>query len=117
MGQASAFLRNTSLGFMHYCPACDLPHFIATKGDGPTWSFNDDVEKPTFGPSVKVTYEGKDAGQDRGDGHKAPARCCHYFIKGGVIEFCGDSSHELAGRTVALPELPPRFRDGSFAVD
>jgi hypothetical protein len=31
---------------------------------------------------------------------------CHYFIRAGKIEFCGDSPHNLAGQTVDLPDWP-----------
>jgi len=43
------------------------------------------------------------------DESRAPATGCHYFIKAGQIEFCGDSTYALAGQTVqifaAIPEL------------
>lgn len=31
---------------------------------------------------------------------------CHYFIKAGRIEFCGDCTHALKGQTVDLPDFP-----------
>ena len=43
---------------------------------------------------------------------------CHYFIGGpagdkpGMIEFCPDSPHKLAGQTVALPPWP--YAPGSY---
>ena len=120
MGQASLYLRNTREGFLHYCPGCDGVHEISIRrrpdNTGIVWDFNGDVNRPTFSPSVKVTYNGRDADADRGDGYRAPAACCHYFLRGGVIEFCSDSTHSLAGQTVPLPELPDRFKDGAFHV-
>jgi hypothetical protein len=34
---------------------------------------------------------------------------CHSFIKEGMIEFQTDCKHELAGKTVHLPEFPPNY--------
>jgi hypothetical protein len=36
---------------------------------------------------------------------------CHYFLQDGALQYCGDSTHGLAGKTVPLPELPPEHRD------
>jgi len=33
-----------------------------------------------------------------------PPEHCHSFIRDGQIEFCSDSTHELAGKTVRLLE-------------
>ena len=102
-------------GYQHWCPGCERLHYIRVKGDAPIWSFNGDIDKPTFAPSVRITYNGRDAGQvrydDDGKPHRAPASCCHYFLTGGQLQFCGDSTHALAGRTVDLPDLPPELRD------
>jgi hypothetical protein len=108
MGQISPKLRRTVQGYAHWCPACQGIHVI-----GDSWAFDGKIDNPTFSPSVKVTYPGPDAGQLR-DGHRAPAACCHYFLRAGWIEFCGDSTHGLAGQTIALPDLPPHLTDGTF---
>jgi hypothetical protein len=96
----------TSEGFWHWCPGCKMTHAIYTahhqhpggpdQSRKPTWSFNGDDHAPTFGPSVR---------HDWGMINEKP-KLCHYFIRNGLIEFCGDSTHELAGKTVALPEIP-----------
>lgn len=78
----------------HTCPGCDEEHLIPMWGDTP-WAFNDDFEKPTLSPSVKHTINHRDE----------PSKVCHYFIKNGMIEYCGDSFHALAGQTVPLPLL------------
>lgn len=79
-------------GWRHYCPGCKWMHVIHTDGraqqNGHKWTFNGDMEKPTFSPSVHLVGQ------------------CHYFIRDGMIDFCGDSKHELAGKTVPLPDLP-----------
>lgn len=61
------------------------------------WSFNGNYERPTFQPSVLVTYDGPDAGQDG-----APPAVCHSFVTDGQIQFLGDCTHALAGQTVPL---------------
>lgn len=111
MGQVSAVLRNVTGGYSHWCPGCRGAHVIPTGEPYQTrWRFDGNVDRPTFSPSVKITYCGKDAGQER-DGGRAPSACCHYFIRAGQIEFCGDSTHELAGKTVTLPALPEGMTD------
>jgi hypothetical protein len=39
------------------------------------------------------------------------SHCCHYFLHAGVLKFCGDSKHALAGKEVALPDHPSHLRD------
>ncbi len=58
------------------------------------WDFNGDMEAPTFSPSILSR-------QDRG----GVPFVCHSFIRNGMIEFLGDCTHALAGKTVPLPEL------------
>jgi hypothetical protein len=38
---------------------------------------------------------------------------CHSFVRGGMIEFLGDSTHDLAGQTVPVPDLPDWITDES----
>lgn len=93
--------RDTLLGFR--CPGCASTHYIQHGAeDGPNWSWNGNLEKPTFTPSVLVTYPGKDAGQDG-----APPAVCHSFVTDGRIQYLGDCTHVLAGQTVDLPPWEP----------
>jgi hypothetical protein len=117
MGQVSAGLRRVQGGYAHWCPACEGVHCIQTDAEsGPRWTFDGNVDKPTFGPSVRITYNGPDADtrSDRRDGARAPSRCCHYFLIAGELRFCGDCSHELSGKTIPLPALPEGLSDGYF---
>lgn len=75
-----------------YCPGCKAFHMITAEG----WSFNGDVDKPTFSPSLVV-----DANS---------STVCHSFIREGKIEFLSDSYHELAGQTVDLPSFELELR-------
>ena len=87
-------------GFVHWCPGCEQKHVIPTSG-AVAWSFNEDMEKPTFQPSVRHEWdEGARGSSDFG------RKRCHYFIVDGVIQFCGDCTHALSGKNVPLPELP-----------
>ena len=85
------------------CPGCGQYHRIPTRQDNgegkqhPVWDFNGDVDKPTFSPSLLV----------RGSHDEGGRFVCHSFIREGRIEFLGDCVHELAGKTVELPDLPP----------
>lgn len=71
------------------------------------WTFDGNEAAPTFAPSVLVYHWSKYGP----DGHKAEGAekitDCHYFLRAGRIEFCSDSRHALAGKTVDLPELEP----------
>lgn len=71
--------------------------------NGARWSFDGNADAPTFAPSINITI-GPDP--DTGETER-----CHYFIRAGQIEFCGDSTHALAGQTVPLPDLPEDYRD------
>lgn len=66
-----------------------------------TWDWNGSLDKPTFTPSILVTYSGADAGRDG-----APPARCHSWVADGRIEYLGDSTHAMAGQTVDLPEMP-----------
>lgn len=80
------------------CPGCKVIHILPVAKyknyPGPIWDFNRDFEKPTINPSIFV---------NRGSTNPA-APACHSFIRDGRIQFLNDSSHELAGQTVDLPE-------------
>ena len=93
MSLVSAVLRRTKTGYMHWCPGCHAAHHIPVSGHV-TWTFDGNVDAPTFAPSVRHSWSGFEGGQ------------CHYFIRGGRIEFCADSTHARAGQTVPLPPFP-----------
>jgi hypothetical protein len=83
-------------GFMHWCPACMEPHRIWTTAknrNGATWSFNNDMEAPSFDPSVNISW-----GTD--------GRRCHYHLTAGKLIYLTDCTHHLAGKTIPLPDFP-----------
>lgn len=120
MGQVSAKLRRTERGYSYWCQGCEEVHAVTTGPGG--WSFDGNLERPTFSPSVLVrsghflTGGGKPCWCTYYAEHpdKEPIfKCsvCHTFITGGVVQFLGDCTHALAGQTLELPDLPPELRD------
>lgn len=83
-----AMLSDGSLyGLSFHCPGCGFGHIFTTD-----WTFNGDMEKPTFSPSL-LNYNPRDKSYR-----------CHLFVRDGRIEFCGDCSHSLAGKTVEMED-------------
>jgi len=77
---------------MFHCPGCKCAHGVVTEGNQqPVWSWNGDMKRPTFSPSVLVL--GGEAGR------------CHLFVREGRLQFLADCHHELAGQTVDMVEL------------
>ena len=91
-------------GYMFWCPGCksnhsfrtapadpDLPHLRNSDGSlPPVWSFDGNMDAPSFTDSL--LYQ------------NASPRC-HLYVRNGMIEFCPDCEHGLAGQTVPLPDL------------
>jgi hypothetical protein len=78
-------LRRATGRYFHWCPACRELHPLPDK-----WSFNGNVERPSFSPSFRQHTT-------RGE--------CHYTIADGQIHFYADSYH---GREdiVTMPNFP-----------
>jgi len=111
-------------GIKWYCPGCDantrgtglhvLPVHWLPPGENresplvagkPHWSFNGSMEAPVFGPSVLSSWD-----EWQGDGVPPKKHVCHSFVgcngaAPGQIVFLGDCTHDLAGKTVDLPEV------------
>lgn len=101
MGALSPILRGGEDGaLLFHCPGCNGAHRVMVgEGRGPRWGYNGNPNKPTFTPSLLVTYNGTDA--DTAEGIPA---ICHSFVTDGRIQFLDDSTHHLAGQTVDIPE-------------
>lgn len=108
MAQYGRYLRVGDGSYYHWCPGCSMLHRIpVTASQGPNWKFNGDKDTPDFKPSVRITHNGdpeylREAGI---------AACCHYFIDNGNLNYCADSTHDFAGKSIPLPELPIAYRD------
>lgn len=69
-----------------------LPVILSGTRDGTgRWTWNGSTEAPTLRPSVKTD--------------SWPGWVCHSWINDGCAQFLADSTHELAGQTVALLEV------------
>jgi hypothetical protein len=82
--------------------ACEELHPLP---DG--WTFNGDVERPTFTPSFKHEWDQGPLDPRRKPGH----HICHYVVTDGRVAYCGDCTHALAGQTIDMPPLPEEFTD------
>ena len=82
--------------FFFECPGCEIPHGInCGTRPGPVWSFGNNLEKPTFSPSILCSYEW---------GVERKKHVCHSFVRNGDIQFLSDCTHDYAGKTVPIPE-------------
>lgn len=93
------------VGHLIECPACGHGHLFENdqhpnvpKRGGYGWTFNGDLEKPTFTPSMLVRWGGLKDGVE-------VTKICHSFVTDGKIQFLSDCTHHLAGQTVDLPEM------------
>lgn len=93
----------TLYGWTIFCPGCRHEHVIHAGEKG--WKFNGDFQCPSFSPSLLVyPHEEFVDDEDIESGTRETPRC-HSVITNGNIAFCSDSTHELKGQTVPLPEL------------
>lgn len=90
------------------CPACHFGHGPIIRRPagqiGPLWSWNGDVERPTFTPSLVVRV-GPMPTVPVGRPDAGKTIVCHSFIREGRIQFLSDCTHALAGQTVDLPPI------------
>ncbi|WP_128003473.1 DUF6527 family protein [Piscinibacter defluvii] len=133
MGALSSKLRNVAGGGLTFwCAGCREAHTVWTgQGPGPRWTWNGDVERPVFGPSVLVRTGHYADGKSPADcficqEHRAHPdddhgswRCtiCHTYVgcngaQPGEIIYLSDCTHDLAGKVIPLPDMPQyRERD------
>lgn len=77
--------------YLYFCEGCGYEHAFALKSEGGHHTFNMDMERPTVSPSLLE--------------NKTPGRACHSFIKDGTIQYLNDCHHDLAGKTIELPDI------------
>lgn len=111
MSQVSTVLRRGEGRYFHWCPACERMHVLP---DG--WTFNGNLEKPTFSPSFKhsgkrtVNVKGIWTGEwHRGADGRPADGTCHYIITDGRIQFCNDSWHKRSD-VVDMPPIPEHLK-------
>ncbi len=90
------------------CPGCGHYHGytieLGSGEQGPVWTFNGNLESPTFSPSLRTWYNLADP--------NIPHYQCHFFVTDGVIRFCGDCVSDgkpapWNGKIIPLPDLDP----------
>lgn len=108
-----------------WCQGCGETHSIWAEGGEPgrAWSWNGDVDRPVFSPSVltRSGHHAYDTPQEtcwctyRRDhpGEENVPKCqrCHTFVgcngaQPGEVIFLSDCTHSLAGTVQPLPDLP-----------
>lgn len=93
----------TSTGYMIRCPACQWHEFPKVGKLGASWTFNGNLERPTFQPSMNYRFNPSDSK------HYSPnikSSQCHFIVTNGRIAFCGDCTHHLKGQTLELEPWP-----------
>lgn len=80
------------LGYSFYCKGCREPHVYWTSGKL-VWSFNGNLERPTFTPSLLNTWTNHEEGI---------RLVCHLFLTDGIVSYCGDCTHEMSGMSYQL---------------
>lgn len=101
-------------GLTYWCQGCQEAHGIRTKGPG-AWTWNGDMERPVFGPSVLTTGKRKPTEEEwarirAGEKLEMPEERCHTFVgcngaKPGEVIFLDDCTHGLRG-VHPFPDLP-----------
>lgn len=83
------------VGYVFHCPGCEHGHIFYVRGSV-AWSFNGNVDRPTFQPSLLNTCAN----------HPDPKqRRCHLYLTDSRLTFLADCSHDYAGKTFDLPEV------------
>ena len=91
------FHRTKDNHLVFHCLGCDMIHVVDER-----WTFNNDFNKPTISPSLKVSYPYNDE-----------EHICHSFIRDGIMQYLSDCTHHLAGKTIEIPDFETTHPDWS----
>lgn len=80
------------------CPGCRTWHSVDLR----RWRWNGDVMRPTITPSLHIRFNMPDM---VGYNSECKSVVCHSIITDGMISYCGDTTHDLCGRTVELGDI------------
>ena len=93
--------------YIFYCPGCDCGHVYYVivpdarrRGNDTGWTFDGDIDSPTFTPSLKNTWT---------EGEEHIPKCCHLIMIAGKINYCSDCTHQLAGQVVDMVDIPDGY--------
>jgi hypothetical protein len=103
---------------MFWCPACKCGHGVWTSQPnghtGAVWTFDGNFEAPTISPSIlicvkmavpPVTPENLDEWKLKPWPQTETEKRCHTVISVGIINYCSDCTHELAGKSIPMEEF------------
>jgi hypothetical protein len=86
--------------YAFHCPGCQCAHMIPVNGEktdnGHGWQWNGSLERPTLNPSILV--------HSHPQHRMPPTPRCHLFVRDGTVMYLADCTHELAGKTVEIPD-------------
>lgn len=93
----------TYSALMFCCPGCAEMHGnsglhslpVNSPQKSPSWDWDGNLDSPTLSPSI-LTRSANAGG----------STVCHSYLRAGVFEFLGDSTHSLAGQHVPMLDLP-----------
>src|SRR3954469_14907107 len=100
--------------YAFFCPGCKCGHGVwTTKRNSlnAIWTFNGNMEKPTFSPSLLITWTSGDppvTAENIDEWRRKPwpqtdkKNVCHSFVRDGQIQFLSDCTHEYAGKTIPM---------------
>jgi hypothetical protein len=88
--------------YSFYCPGCKHQHSYPVNSDGTGWTFNGNMELPSFTPSLLNQL--KVQNEKTGEYDIVKSRC-HLYVTNGKIQYCNDCTHEFAGQTIDIPEI------------
>ncbi|MEO1950875.1 DUF6527 family protein [Thioclava sp.] len=107
LGKKLRSLEGGHVAFM--CPGCRTMHLVTVDGSR-GWTWNGNADAPTFSPSVLVNgtvpiTDDEHARIMAGEAVETKPLRCHSFVESGRIRFLHDCTHDLAGKTVDLPDI------------
>jgi len=82
------------VGYSFQCPGCDCLHIFYVRGNV-TWTFDGNIELPTFDPSLRLDWKEDDKPQ-----------CCHLTLTKGKIKYHSDSTLKMSGQILDLLDHP-----------
>lgn len=97
MPQLGPFLHKARArnAYFYWCPGCEHAHeYDCEPPRG--WTFNGDIERPTFSPSMRVFLPAHNGEPEK--------TLCHHFVTNGQIIYLSDCDHKLA--TQQVPMVP-----------
>jgi hypothetical protein len=89
--------QDTDSYFLIWCSGCKCAHGFSV----PRWSFDGNLESPTFAPSLRLSYIHPDTGVE--------AILCHINVTKGQIIYHSDCPHDLKGQTIPMQDIPENY--------